>query len=138
MTTKQRELPYPMPFVIQRLDHIQITVPVGGEDKAREFYSSVLGMKEIEKPESLKPNGGVWFSVAGIQVHIGVEQAQTPSKRHPAFEVDSIANARQHLLNHGVRVQDDTPIPGVQRFSCFDPFGNRIELLEKIEKSQRL
>lgn len=119
---------------IKRLDHLQITIPYDGEDDARRFYSGILGLREIEKPDALKPNGGMWFEVAGIQLHIGVEQAQPPSKRHPAFEVDDLAALRRHLQQHGVRLKDDTPIPGVQRFSCLDPFGNRIEFLEKADE----
>lgn len=131
MTAKGDAMPS-VPFAFQRLDHIQLTIPAGCEEQARQFYTGVLGLQEIEKPKALKPNGGVWFAVADIQLHIGVEQGQPPSKRHPAFEIDNLAAARTHLLARGVRVQEDTPIPGVQRFSCFDPFGNRIELMEII------
>ncbi len=120
-----------MAFRITRLDHIQITIPADGESQARNFYGSVLGLSEIEKPEALRPNGGMWFQAADIQIHIGVEGPQTPSKRHPAFAVDDLAALRQHLENCGVHIKEDTVIPGVHRFSCFDPFGNRIEFLEK-------
>lgn len=120
-----------MNCTIIRLDHIQLTIPVGAEDIARQFYGGILGLREIEKPESLKPNGGLWFEIADIQLHIGVEQNQSPSKRHPAFEVDDLAAARAHLLAHDVRIKEETAIPGVERFSFLDPFDNRIELLEK-------
>jgi hypothetical protein len=33
-------------------------------------------LEEIEKPEALKPHGGLWFKVAGIQLHIRVEAEQ--------------------------------------------------------------
>ena len=120
-----------MSFSIRRLDHIQITVPSHGESEARRFYGDILGLPEIEKPEALKPNGGMWFQAADIQIHIGVEGPQAQSKRHPAFEVANLAALRAHLEHHGVRLKDDIPIPGIHRFSCFDPFGNRIEFLEK-------
>lgn len=123
-----------MNFTLIRLDHIQLTAPVGTEVAIRQFYGGVLGLREIEKPEALKPNGGVWFEAAGIQIHIGVEEGQSPSKRHPAFEVDDLAAARAHLLAHGIPIKDDTRIPGVERFSLTDPFGNRIELLEKTNR----
>ena len=39
---------------------------------------------------------------------------------------------RAYLEEHGVRTKDEPDIPGVvHRFSLYDPFGNRIELLEK-------
>ena len=115
----------------KRLDHVQICIPFGAEEKARGFYSRVLGLEEIEKPDALKPNGGLWFQIADIQLHVGVEDVQGKSKRHPAFEVEGLAEIRQHLLEHQVRVKEETPVPGINRLSFFDPFDNRIELMER-------
>lgn len=123
---------------IKRLDHVQLCIPKGEEEKAREFYTRVLGLEEIEKPDALKPNGGLWFKIADIQLHIGVEDVQGKSKRHPAFEVEGLEQIREHLLENQVRVKDEIPVPGLSRFSFFDPFGNRIEFLEKRDKSRVL
>jgi len=117
---------------ISRLNHIQICVPVGAEQRAREFYAGVLQLEEIEKPDALKPNGGLWFQVADIQLHIGVEEADNKSKRHPAFEVDDLEAARNHLEKSGVKIKEEIAIPGVSRFSFLDPFGNRIEFLKVV------
>ena len=115
-----------------RLDHVQVSIPKGTEDEARDFYGGLLGLEEIEKPEPLKANGGMWYSVAGVQLHVGVEEAVAPSKRHPAFDVADAKGVRAYLERHGVRTKDEPDIPGVvHRFSLFDPFGNRIEFLEK-------
>ena len=116
---------------IRRLDHVQLCIPIGEEEQAREFYTRVLGLEEIEKPDALKPNGGLWFKIADIQLHIGAEAAQGKSKRHPAFEVEDLEQIREYLLGSGVKIKDETPVPGLNRFSFFDPFGNRIEFLEK-------
>jgi catechol 2,3-dioxygenase-like lactoylglutathione lyase family enzyme len=115
---------------IKRLDHVQICIPVGAEEKARDFYGSVLGLEEIEKPDALKLNGGLWFKVADIQLHIGVEEESNTSKRHPAFEVEGLEGVKLFLQSKGVKIKEETAIPGVNRFSFFDPFGNRIEFLE--------
>ena len=115
-----------------RLDHIQICIPFGMEDEARKFYGDIIGLTEIEKPESLKPNGGLWFAIADIQLHIGVEHVEGKSKRHPAFEIENVDSARKYLLEKGVKVKDETPVPGQKRFSFLDPFNNRIEFLEKM------
>ncbi|HVF56062.1 MAG TPA: VOC family protein [Pyrinomonadaceae bacterium] len=120
-----------MKIKINRLNHVQLSIPHGDEDKARQFYGRVLGLKEIEKPEVLKRNGGLWFEIADIQLHIGAEDAQTASKRHPAFEVEDLEAVRAYFERSGVRVKDEPSIPGANRFSFFDPFGNRIEFLEK-------
>ena len=116
---------------IKRLDHVQICIPTGEEEKAREFYTRVLGLEEIEKPDALKPNGGLWFKIADIQLHIGVEDVQGKSKRHPAFEVEDLEGIREHLRENRVRIKEETPVPGLNRFSFLDPFDNRIELMEK-------
>lgn len=116
----------------KRLDHIQICIPPGKEKDARNFYTGILGLKEIKKPETLLLNGGLWYQIAEIQLHIGIENETNISKRHPAFEVKNIDEARAHLEANGVQIKNEIQIPGCRRFSFFDPFGNRIELLEKI------
>ncbi|HEX8502244.1 MAG TPA: VOC family protein [Pyrinomonadaceae bacterium] len=116
----------------KRLDHVQVCVPRGAEARAREFYGGLLGLEELEKPEALRANGGMWYGVADIQLHVGVEDAVAPSKRHPGFEVEDAKGVRAYLERSGVRTKDEPDIPGVvHRFSLFDPFGNRIEFLEK-------
>jgi len=116
---------------LKRLDHIQLCIPTGKEDEARTFYSSIIGLQEIPKPKELLKNGGLWFQAADIQLHIGTEEEINRSKRHPAFEVEDLADARSHLQAHNVVIKEETQIPGQERFSFFDPFGNRIEFLQK-------
>lgn len=115
-----------------RLNHIQVCIPKGAEEEARRFYTGILGLSEIEKPESLKPNGGLWYRLADIQLHIGTEEHSGKSKRHPAFEIKNLDEVKEYLLQKGVRVKEETPVPGQKRFSFLDPFENRIELLEII------
>lgn len=122
-----------MQIQFTRIDHIQICVPRSKEPIAHVFYTDVLGLREIEKPTHLKPNGGFWLEIAGIQLHIGVEDEIHPSKRHPAFEVENLEQVRDYLVNQGIRIKEDKPIPGFNRFSFYDPFGNRIELLGRAD-----
>lgn len=121
-----------MKITIKRLDHVQLCIPVGTEAQARDFYGRVLGLDEIEKPDALKANGGLWFKVADIQLHIGVEDSLAKSKRHPAFEVEGLDQIRDYFRHQQIEIKEETPIAGQKRFSFFDPFGNRIELLERI------
>ncbi len=37
-----------------RLSHVNISMPAGSEDLARAFYTGLLGLPEIPKPESLR------------------------------------------------------------------------------------
>ncbi|HZH90214.1 MAG TPA: VOC family protein [Pyrinomonadaceae bacterium] len=120
-----------MKINFRRLDHVQLCIPPDAEERAREFYGGLLGLTEIEKPEPLRARGGLWFEIAGIQLHIGVERVQGKSKRHPAFEVEDVDGVRAYLERNGVRTRDEIALAGVKRFSLFDPFDNRIELIER-------
>jgi hypothetical protein len=120
-----------MKINFQKLNHVQLCIPPGAEGRAREFYGELLGLREIEKPEPLRARGGLWFEVADIQLHIGVERDQSKSKRHPAFEVEDVEAVRAYLEQNGVRTKDEISLARIKRFSFFDPFDNRIELLER-------
>ncbi|WP_217587577.1 VOC family protein [Lentibacillus saliphilus] len=123
-----------MSFHIKHIDHIQLAAPEGCEAEARAFFQDILGFTEIPKPSSLQKRGGVWFRVGHQQIHIGIEDSFTPAqKAHPAFEVEHIQALKQHLTSHGITIQEDTNLPGAERFYVSDPFGNRLEFLEWIE-----
>lgn len=110
-----------------------MAAPKGCEAEAKRFYGEVLGFTEIPKPESLRARGGVWFQCGVHELHVGVEAEFTPAKKaHPAFAVQGLAALRQRLIDQGIVVQDDTSLPGVERFYVSDPFGNRVEFLERV------
>jgi catechol 2,3-dioxygenase-like lactoylglutathione lyase family enzyme len=120
-----------MPIV--GLDHVQVAAPhrEGVEDEARAFYGGLLGLQEIDKPDTLKPKGGVWFSLGSGQLHVGLEDSFTPARKaHPALLVSDLATLRSSLKAAGAHMSEAEPIPGVNRFYVHDPFGNRIELME--------
>ena len=120
--------------MILSLHHAQITVPRGTEDLARQFYCGLLGLPEIEKPESLKPRGGFWMQAGDRQVHVGTEDGvdRAVSKAHLAYEVSDIEHWRRRLTEQGVKVLEGIPVPGMARFEFRDPFGNRIEFLQRV------
>lgn len=125
-----------MSFRFIGIDHVQLAAPENCEEQARHFYSTILGMEEIEKPENLKKNGGVWFQCGKHQVHIGVWNEFVPAaKAHPAFEVENVQALKEHLTRAGVTTEDDQSLPGANRFYVKDPFGNRIEFLEWTDRS---
>jgi len=115
---------------ILRLNHIQLCIPIGKENEARKFYCEILGLKEISKPEVLIPNGGFWLQTGDIQLHIGTENEINKSKRHPAFEVENLEEAKKQLEKNNISIKEEKQIPGQKRFSFKDPFGNRIEFLK--------
>ena len=117
---------------IVAIDHVQITVPRGAETAARAFYCDLLRLQEIEKPEALKPRGGLWLQVGDRQVHIGTEDGvdRPATKAHIAYRVDDVAAWRAKLASAGVEIFDSVAIPGYERFECRDPFGNRVEMIQ--------
>jgi catechol 2,3-dioxygenase-like lactoylglutathione lyase family enzyme len=115
---------------ISGIHHVQVCIPAGKESEAREFYKEVLGLKEIPKPEALQKNGGMWFQVGSQELHIGVEGQVFKGKHHPAFYVMGLNELKVHLIAQEITIQKELPIPGYNRFSIRDPFGNRIEFIE--------
>lgn len=113
------------------LHHVQITVEPGEIDSARAFYCGLLGLMEIEKPESLIGRGGFWAELGHQQLHVGAEAGieRSATKGHVAYEVDDLAGWRSRLLAAGVGPVESVPIPGFDRFEFRDPFGNRVELI---------
>jgi len=123
-----------MKLVIERVHHAQITVPIGAEDEARGFYCDFLGLEEIPKPESLQGRGGFWVEVDAFQIHVGVEENfhRRETKAHLAFQVNNLTAWRLRLEAIGKSIIEGVPIPGYDRFEFRDPFGNRVEFLQKI------
>jgi len=119
-------------LAIVGLNHIQIEAPAGCEAAARVFFGDLLGLPEIEKPANLRGRGGVWFACGAQQIHLGVVANFEPRRKgHPALEVRGLDAWRARLAAAGVPITEDEPLPGWNRFYIADPWGNRIELLER-------
>ncbi|MGH2850720.1 MAG: VOC family protein [Solirubrobacteraceae bacterium] len=119
-------------MAISGLDHVQLAAPRGGEAKARWFFGELLGLVEVEKPDSLRARGGVWFTLGAQQLHIGIEDPFAPARKaHPGFRVstDSLDAIAERLTSAGIPVTWDTDLPNDRRFYTSDPFGNRLEFL---------
>jgi catechol 2,3-dioxygenase-like lactoylglutathione lyase family enzyme len=118
---------------VDGLDHVQVAAPPGCEREARQFYGSLLGLAEIEKPEGVRASGGAWFAAGAPELHVGVAEDFEPApKAHPGLrvggegELERLAGA---LTEAGAEVRWDDRIEGVRRFYTNDPWGNRLELL---------
>ncbi len=119
------------PLIYKRTDHINICVPVERLEEARLFYINVMGLKQIQRPDVFGVPGH-WFTWADIELHIGIEPVSPRSARHTAFEATDIEVARIWFAEHGIKLYEEPLIPGRARFTFYDPFGNRLELLEYV------
>lgn len=116
---------------IDRIDHVQLAMPVGGEAAARAFYSDLLGLPETPKPPHLARRGGCWFESERVKVHLGVEQDHRPARKaHPALLVTDLPDLVARLTEAAVELVTDEPLDGYDRVYAYDPFGNRLELLQ--------
>lgn len=111
------------------VQHVNLTIPPGSEDRARAFYTDILSLNEIEKPVPLRANGGLWYRVGDLELHLSVEESpRTPSRRHVGFIVDDLELARSFFRDHGIATLPQADLPGWRRFYVHDPFGNRLEI----------
>ena len=121
-------------MAILSIDHVQIAMPAGEEAKARAFYIGLLGFVEIPKPSELAKRGGAWFQSQKVQLHLGVEaDFKAARKAHPAFIVNELDSLIAKIQEAGYETDtSQPPLDGYKRAHVFDPFGNRIELMEKL------
>jgi len=128
---------------ILSIDHVQIAMPAGEEENARAFYVNVLSFIEIPKPALLAKRGGAWFQnvptavelpSGTVRLHLGVENDFHPARKaHPAFLVDDLDAIIEKVQLAGYEWDlSQPPLDGFKRAHIFDPFGNRIELMEKV------
>jgi catechol 2,3-dioxygenase-like lactoylglutathione lyase family enzyme len=116
---------------ILAVDHVQLAMPAGEEERARSFYNGVLGIVEVPKPPRLAVRGGVWFEDGALKIHLGVEKEFRPAKKaHPALLVEGLNELIEKCRAAGYEVVSDESLEGCQRVYVSDPFGNRIELME--------
>jgi len=116
---------------LEGLDHVQLAMPAGHEADATKFYEGLLGLTEVPKPPHLAKRGGCWFENERVKIHIGVDKDFRPAKKaHPALLVSDLQSLVSTLVAAGVDVDADEPLEGYDRVYAYDPFGNRIELME--------
>jgi len=131
-----------MSLSIRRLNHITINAPSGEEQKVRDFYGKILGLKEVELPRSLTAVYEiVWFELLDYLLHVEfthhfvkpqtcIENGVLLPGRHFAIEIKGIKGVRRDLESNNIEILEAVEIPDRDRFYCVDPFGNVLELIE--------
>ena len=92
---------------IEGLHHVSL--PVDDLDRARRFYTVVLGLREIDRPPFDFP--GAWFQAGANQLHLIARTDATfrtgkgidSRDIHYAVRVTSFRAALEHLESHGYR-----------------------------------
>jgi catechol 2,3-dioxygenase-like lactoylglutathione lyase family enzyme len=119
---------------ITGIHHVQLAMPLGGEDAARRFYSGMLGIPEVPKPLPQAKRGGVWFETDYVRIHLGIEQDFRPAKKaHPGLLVQNLKVLSQRLVQAEYEVINGEPLEGYEHIYVNDPFGNRLELLQSAD-----
>jgi catechol 2,3-dioxygenase-like lactoylglutathione lyase family enzyme len=129
-----------MSFIVG-LDHVTIQIDDGDEAlrDALRFYVELLGLPPLDRPANTD-NGrpGAWLACGPQQLHIitgaGASAENRPSRRHPAFRVFDLEGLRKRLQAAGVEIIAGNRFPGQERFFVRDPWGNRLEFVERGSK----
>ncbi len=120
------------------LDHVNLLIDAGDDAllSARAFYQDLLGLEPRERPantDSGRP--GAWYQCGGQQLHLTTEKdasaVNKASRRHPAFRVANLEAMRRRLETAGVEIIAGNRFPGQERFFVRDPWGNRLEFVER-------
>jgi len=106
-----------------------VTLPVRDLQEAVAFYTAVMGLSVVERPDFEFP--GAWLQAGASQVHLTpARDGDQPNRRqHFALEVRDVEACAVALEADGVEVQRLPHVPGAGRQVFLrDPTGNVIEL----------
>ncbi|MBM4442654.1 MAG: VOC family protein [Candidatus Rokubacteria bacterium] len=123
--------------LFKQLNHVSITVT--DVEKAREFYSGVLGFTEIPRPAFDFP--GIWYSLGGdLSLHIilndklvrpAVEREKIIARyAHFAVWTDDCDETARKIGELGLTTRDVISGPtGLRQVFVKDPDGNMVEFI---------
>jgi len=119
-------------MLVQKIEHVQLAMPAGEENKARKFYRDLLGISEVPKPANLAKRGGAWFECGDIKIHLGVDKNFVPAaKAHVALLTKELKQIISRGQAEGLVIIFDEGLQGYDRVYIYDPFGNRLEFMQE-------
>lgn len=113
---------------------LHTAILVSDLERAEHFYGTILGLSKVERSLRFP---GVWYEVAGYQIHLMTADSYSvelvnPEKwgrnPHIAFSVENLDAAKTQLLENGCLVQMSAS--GRAALFTRDPDGNVVELNE--------
>lgn len=117
-------------MLLNGIHHVSINVK--NVDEAVGFYSGVLGMSVLPRPDLGFP--GAWLRSGDQEVHLlGIESTAPPKEQHFAFEVKDLSTVIDAVSKAGFRCSSPREIPAVciQAFT-HDPSGNMVEFNQRL------
>jgi catechol 2,3-dioxygenase-like lactoylglutathione lyase family enzyme len=121
-------------MMVIALHHVNVTVPAELEAATKEFYGSVLGLRQVPKPATSRQSG-TWYQIGETQLHLSVEEENHGqlSSRHVCFTVSDLKEAEERFRKAAVEIiPDQRPVPGSPRFYVRDPGGNQFEITQQL------
>ncbi len=107
-----------------------VTLWVSNVAQSRKFYSEILGLMEVPRPDWFDFQG-TWYAVGDQQIHLTHANPLPPrTTEHLCLQVADLELARKYLESRSVPCRPDREYRGVRRFIIFDPDNNYIEIAE--------
>jgi catechol 2,3-dioxygenase-like lactoylglutathione lyase family enzyme len=126
------------PKLIAGLDHVNLLIDdtLDSLERARKSYAGLLGLAPVERPQNTDSGRtGACYQCGPQQLHLTTAPEASSfnraSRRHLAFRVVSAEAMRSRLERAGVEIIPSNTFPGQKRFFVLDPWGNRIEFVER-------
>jgi catechol 2,3-dioxygenase-like lactoylglutathione lyase family enzyme len=121
-------------IIYEALHHVSLIVT--DLEKAKNFYSNILGLKEIPRPSF--DFQGAWYEINNQQLHLIVYEGTQTLRENPfidtrdghfALRVKDYNNTVNWLQECGVElILRPQAVAGYSQIYCCDPDGNVIEL----------
>ena len=126
-----------MTVLVHAVDHVQLPLPAGAADRARDFYEGVLGLRPLGDGPAPERPGTLRYRLGPQRLDLaeGAHAGSAP-QTHLALRVRDVAALARHLRARGVPVDGPSalrlPADAAPRLRLYveDPFGNRLEMIE--------
>lgn len=124
-----------MSINIFSLNHASLIV--SNLDRSMSFYSEILGLRQIDRPDLGFP--GIWFQLGDQQIHLLELENPDPTTgrpehggrdRHVALNAMALAPIQDALTKAGITYTMSKS--GRRALFCRDPDGNAIEIIERM------
>ena len=125
-------------MLVRGYHHVTHNVSRSNVELARRFYGGILGLAEIPAVEDPTGQRLIWYELGSHQLHLVIrDESDAPSSRHIALFVDDFDLLIAELRKHEIRMDRfsghdswGSRRDGTRYTFCYDPDGNRIELVE--------